>query len=87
MGQGRRPYSPQLRQRLIELVEAGRTPQELAREFEPSAKTIERWYRQARQGKGAGSGEPAKAAAPEEAAPAWAISRATPGRAWIPPWR
>jgi transposase len=32
---------------MIELVRAGRTPQELAREFEPTAKTIRKWVRQA----------------------------------------
>ena len=35
-----RPYPPEFRQRLIELVPQGRTPEELAQQFEPSAQTI-----------------------------------------------
>lgn len=30
------PYSPEFRQRIVELVRKGRTPEELARQFEPS---------------------------------------------------
>ena len=30
------PYPPELRRRLVELVRAGRSPAELAEEFEPS---------------------------------------------------
>lgn len=41
------PYPPEYRQQLIELVRAGRTPGELAREFEPSAQAIRNWVRQA----------------------------------------
>ena len=43
----RRPYPPEFRQQLVELVRAGRTPAELAREFEPSAQTIQNWVKQA----------------------------------------
>ena len=32
---------------MIELVRAGRTPQELSREFEPTAQTIHNWVKQA----------------------------------------
>jgi transposase len=32
---------------MLELVQAGRTPEELAQEFEPSAQTIRNWVRQA----------------------------------------
>jgi transposase len=32
---------------MVELARAGRTPEELAREFEPSAQTIRNWVRQA----------------------------------------
>jgi hypothetical protein len=35
----RKPYPPELRQQLVELVGAGRTPEELSREFEPSAQS------------------------------------------------
>src|SRR6266852_8397169 len=42
-----RPYPPEFRQRLIELVRKGRTPEEVGRQFEPSAQTIRNWLRQA----------------------------------------
>ncbi len=32
---------------MVELVRSGRTPEELAREFEPSAQAIRNWVRQA----------------------------------------
>jgi len=32
---------------MVELVRAGRTPEELAREFEPSGQTIRNWVQQA----------------------------------------
>ncbi|MCX9193494.1 hypothetical protein C3Y87_19275 [Carbonactinospora thermoautotrophica] len=32
---------------MVELVRAGRTPEELAREFEPSAQSIRNWGQQA----------------------------------------
>jgi hypothetical protein len=34
------PYPPEFRRRMVELVRAGRTPEELSREFEPSAQSI-----------------------------------------------
>ncbi len=43
----RKPYPPAFRERLIELVRSGRTPEELAREFEPTAQAIRNWVRQA----------------------------------------
>jgi len=46
------PYPPEFRQRMIELVRSGRTPQELAREFEPSAQTICNWVAQADRDEG-----------------------------------
>jgi transposase len=39
------PYPPEFRSRLVELVRAGRKPEELAREFEPSAQSIRNWVR------------------------------------------
>jgi transposase len=47
MPKSHRPYSPEFRQRLIELVRKGRTPEELARQFEPSAQAIRGWVKQA----------------------------------------
>ncbi len=41
------PYPPEFRRRMVELVHAGRTPEELSREFEPSAQSIWNWVRQA----------------------------------------
>jgi transposase len=42
----RPPYPPEFRQQMVELVRAGRTPEELAREFEPSAQAIRNWVAQ-----------------------------------------
>ncbi len=47
MPKSRPPYPPEFRRRMIELVRAGRTPEELAKEFEPSAQTIRNWVVQA----------------------------------------
>lgn len=43
----RAPYPAQFRQQMIELVQAGRTPAQLAREFECSAQSIATWVAQA----------------------------------------
>ncbi|MBA2291544.1 MAG: transposase [Gemmatimonadales bacterium] len=43
----RREYPTEFRQQLIALVQAGRTPESLAKEFEPSAQTIRNWAAQA----------------------------------------
>lgn len=40
-------YPPEFRRQMVELVRAGRSPEELAREFEPSAQSIRAWVRQA----------------------------------------
>lgn len=40
-------YPAEFRARMVELVQAGRSPEELAREFEPSSQTIRNWVRQA----------------------------------------
>ena len=42
-----RLYPPEFRARMVELVHAGRTPTELAREFEPTAQAIRNWVTQA----------------------------------------
>ncbi len=47
MPKSRAPYAPEFRQQMIELVRTGRTPQELSREFEPTAQTIHNWVKQA----------------------------------------
>src|SRR5512136_963159 len=40
-------YAPELRQRILDLARAGRTPASLAREFEPTETTIRNWIAQA----------------------------------------
>jgi transposase len=47
MRRSRRPYPPEFRQQMIDLVRVGRTPESLSREFEPTAQTIHNWMRQA----------------------------------------
>jgi transposase len=47
MPRSRPAYPPEFRQKLIELVHAGRSPEELAKEFEPTAQTIRNWIAQA----------------------------------------
>jgi transposase len=48
----RAPYPPEFREQLVELVRTGRTPEELAKEFEPSAQTIRNWVAQAERDAG-----------------------------------
>lgn len=45
-------YPAAFREQLIELVHAGRSPAELAREFEPTAQTIQNWVAQAQRDRG-----------------------------------
>lgn len=40
------PYPEEFRQQILELIRAGRSPEELAQEFEPTAQTIRNWIRQ-----------------------------------------
>jgi|SRR5918995_6683996 transposase len=47
MPKSRRPYPLEYRQRIVELVRAGRSPESVAREFEPTAQCIRNWVRQA----------------------------------------
>jgi transposase len=46
MPRTRKPYPPEFRQQMVDLVRAGRTPEELSREFEPSAQSITNWVAQ-----------------------------------------
>ena len=43
MPKSRPPYSPEFRRQMIDLVRAGRSPEGLAREFEPTAQSIGAW--------------------------------------------
>jgi transposase len=54
MPKKRPPYPPEFRRRMIELVRAGRSPEELAKEFEPSAQAIRNWVAQAARDEGRG---------------------------------
>ena len=45
-------YAPGYRRRIIELVRAGRSPDELAKEFEPMAQSIRNWLIQAERDEG-----------------------------------
>lgn len=45
-------YPPELRERMVGLVRAGRSPGSLAREFAPSEQTIRNWVRQADRDEG-----------------------------------
>jgi transposase len=47
MPKSHRPYPTEYRERIIELARNGRSPESLAREFEPSAQCIRNWVRQA----------------------------------------
>src|SRR6516165_12003662 len=52
MSKKRPPYPPEFRRQLIELVRAGRSAEDLAKEFEPSAQTIRNWVAQADRDEG-----------------------------------
>jgi transposase len=47
------PYPPEFRRQMVELVRSGRTPEDLSREFEPTAQSIWNWVRQAERDGGA----------------------------------
>ena len=47
MPKSRRPYPLEYRERMMELVRSGRSPESLAKEFEPTAQCIRNWIRQA----------------------------------------
>lgn len=47
MSKSRPPYPAEFRRQMVELVRSGRSPEELGREFEPSAQAIRNWVKQA----------------------------------------
>ena len=49
---GHTTYPPAFRRQMVELVRSGRTPEELSREFEPSAQAIRNWVAQADRNEG-----------------------------------
>ena len=52
MPRSRPPYPPEFRQQILELIKAGHTPNELAREYEPTGETIRQWVKQAERDAG-----------------------------------
>ena len=52
MPKSRPPYPPEFRRQMVELIRAGRSAEELGREFEPSAESIRNWVRQADRDEG-----------------------------------
>ena len=47
MARGKKTYPAEFKRRMVELVRAERSPEELAKEFEPSPNTIRKWSTQA----------------------------------------
>jgi transposase-like protein len=56
MGKTRAAYPPEFRRQIVELVRTGRSPEELAREFEPTAQSIRNWVAQSARDGGRGDG-------------------------------
>src|SRR6202011_5562233 len=56
MGKTRAAYPPEFRRQMVELVRAGRSPEELSREFEPTAPSIRNWVAQSDRDAGRGDG-------------------------------
>src|SRR6266480_4740971 len=52
MAKTRLPYTPEFRRQMVELVRVGRSPEELAREFEPTAQSIRNWVAEAERDTG-----------------------------------
>ena len=59
------PYSPEFRRQMVDLVRAGRSPEELAREFEPTAQSICAWVAKADKQEGGREAVPPGLAAAE----------------------
>jgi transposase len=49
-------YTPEFKRQMVGLVRSGRSPAELAREFEPTAWTISLWVKKAERDGGKGDG-------------------------------
>jgi transposase len=47
MGKRRKKYPAEFREQMVRLGQSGRSPEDLAREFEPSAQAIRNWIKQA----------------------------------------
>ena len=66
MPKSHRPYAPEFRRQMVELVRAGRTPEDLSREFEPTAQAIWNWVRQADRDEGRRLDRPSSAEREEQ---------------------
>lgn len=64
MAKKSKPFTPEFRRQMIELVRSGRSPESLAKEFEPTAQTIRNWVAQA--GRDAGTREDGSTTADRE---------------------
>src|ERR1700693_6348745 len=56
MAKTRLPYAPEFRRQMAALVHAGRAPEELAAEIEPTAQSIRNWVTQSERNAGRGDG-------------------------------
>ena len=56
MAKTRLPYAAEFRRQMVELVRAGRTPEGLASEIEPTAQSIRNWVAQSERNAGHGDG-------------------------------
>jgi transposase len=56
MAKTRLPYPPEFRRQMVALVHAGRSPEQLAAEFEPTAQSIRNWVAQSARNAGRGDG-------------------------------
>ena len=55
MGKRRKRYPAEFREQMVRLARTGRSPENLAREFEPSAQAIRNWMAQAERDEGSRS--------------------------------
>ncbi len=62
MPKTRPPHSPEFRRQMVDLVRAGRSPEDLAREFEPTAQSIGNWVVQADKQEGGREDDPCQLA-------------------------
>ena len=65
MPKSRPPYSSEFRRQMVALVHAGRDPDDLAREFEPTGQSIRAWVAKASQKEGRQGDGAVALAAPE----------------------
>jgi transposase len=56
MARTRSAYPAEFRRQMVELVQAGRPPEQLARAFDPTAQSIRNWLAQSKPNAGRGHG-------------------------------